>query len=98
MKGHPPFCVSWCIKIEAIPQLIDITCSSQSELGSWTESSAGWDDELNEDLSEEATSILKEKRRIEREIRTNEQKRKKEALRAQRAEKKHAPFLGMKMN
>lgn len=70
----------------------------QSELGVWVESSSGWDEEVLDDLSEEAASILKEKRRLERQKRTMEQKRKKEELRAIKAEKKTVSHLGMKVN
>lgn len=70
----------------------------QSELGTWIESSPGWDEEVLDDLSEEAANILKEKRRLERQKRTVEQKKKKEQQRAIRAERKPGAQLGVKLN
>ena len=70
----------------------------QSELGTWIESSPGWDEEVLDDLSEEAVNILKEKRRLERQKRTIEQKKKKEQQRAIRAERKPGAQLGVKLN
>ena len=71
---------------------------SQSELGTWVENSSGWDEEVLDDLSEEAANILKEKKKMERQRRTIEQKKRNEELRAMRADRKNAPNLGMKVN
>ncbi|XP_065063340.1 receptor-binding cancer antigen expressed on SiSo cells-like [Rhopilema esculentum] len=70
----------------------------QSELGTWVENSSGWDEEVLDDLSEEAANILKEKKKMERQRRTIEQKKRNEELRAMRADRKNAPHLGMKVN
>eukprot|EP00794_Sanderia_malayensis_P011888 gene11888-13120_t len=60
----------------------------------------GWNDELIEEsqISEEARSMLKEKRRADKQRRADEQRRKKEEHKQMRMEKKGAGHLGIKVN
>ncbi|KAJ8035355.1 Receptor-binding cancer antigen expressed on SiSo cells [Holothuria leucospilota] len=78
---------------------VDDTANLTAKLGTWTESSGGWEDEaVDEDLELEADSVLKEKKEAERRKRIAEQQRKKAEREAQRANQKGASKLAVKLS
>ncbi len=68
------------------------------ELGVWEESENAWGEEATEDLSWEADSAIREKRRLERQYRHAEQQRKKMEKEAMRSMRKDGQFSAVKLS
>ena len=71
----------------------------QSELGAWSEDGpSAWDDDLSErEIASHTERVLREGKQAERERRALEQQRKKEERDVQRAARKGAAHLGIKV-
>ncbi|XP_041361134.1 receptor-binding cancer antigen expressed on SiSo cells-like [Gigantopelta aegis] len=68
-----------------------------SELGSWEDSGNAWSDETAEDLSWEAEAAMKDKRRLERLERSQEQQRKKHE-REMKTNKKDSHLVAVRLS
>ncbi|KAK3741224.1 hypothetical protein QZH41_017134 [Actinostola sp. cb2023] len=73
---------------------------SQTDLGSWEDTSGGWDEnEISErEIKWETENAMKEKKLAERERRALEQQRRKEERESLRSSKKNQQQLGIKVN
>ena len=76
----------------------DLPPPTDGELGVLDESETTWGDEALEDLSWEADSAIKEKKRLEREIRKQEQMKKKQERDAQKFRKDSGGLLASKLS
>ena len=67
-------------------------------MDSWQETENGWGEEATEDLSWEAESAIRDKKRVDREKRLNEHQRRKQEKEMSRSAVKSGQFSAVKLS